>query len=220
MKLVRAEPQAMEAAKDIRFLLSRGYTRKNSLSIVSSRYSVTESEKRIIFRGVYDGATAEEHRRKCLPADSLTGKELGVDWFNVLITVDSGLSGEVVVDSDDGFLRDIRGLHGEHPTGERLERATDIIIHGIAELRPSQVLFLLDANVSKSGEMASFLRETVDEIGIPVEVRTAKTPDRQVASREVSISSDSVIIRNSGSSFDLPRHVLSSLGDVVAYVLR
>ncbi|MFQ5951023.1 MAG: DUF434 domain-containing protein [Candidatus Geothermarchaeales archaeon] len=209
-----------QAANDMRFLLSRGYTRKNSLSIVSSRYRVTGEESRMLFRGVYDDSTAGRHREKCLPPERLAHKVLGVDWFNVLITVDSGLGGDIIVDSDDGFLRDIRGLHGRHPEGGGLQRAADTILRGISELGASEVFIFLDANVSRSGDTAALLREALSETTLTVEVTTTRTPDTNVASKGVSLSSDSVIVENSRNSFDLPRHVLSGLEGVAAYVLR
>ena len=81
-----------DAVHDLRFLLSRGYNRKTSISIVGDKYQLGKTERQILYRAVYDEETAERHKEKKASVAKVKGKRLGIDGYNVVITVESMLS--------------------------------------------------------------------------------------------------------------------------------
>ncbi|NIN52892.1 MAG: DUF434 domain-containing protein [Nitrososphaeria archaeon] len=219
MRLVRCKSELIEAAHDMRFLLSRGYTRKVSLRVVSNRYGLPRNDQMVLYRGVYDNETAELHSRKMVTQEAIKAMELRVDWYNVFITVEGGIRGETLVMGDDGFLRDTRGLHGKHwETDASLEALKKIFLF-LKDLGVKIVNFYLDEMVSKSGEMRVFLEETMGRHGLHGEAVTTKTPDREVICGEISASSDSIIIERASAVFDIPSNLFFEDENIVAAVL-
>jgi hypothetical protein len=220
MRLVQCDARLLEAAQDMRYLLDRGYTRKVSLSIVTDRYSLDRDERMMLFRGVYGENIARIHLRKMISSEELAGRKVGVDFYNALITVESGLTRKLLVMGDDGFLRDIRGLHGKYHRRRSSLKAVDVVIKALKQLDVAGASFLLDSMISKSGEMRAAVEEAMRRHGLSGEASTTKSPDREVASLDVSMSSDSVVIEAASTAFDLPSFIFLDDVRVVAYTLK
>lgn len=220
MRLVGCEPRLRDAAHDMRFLMGRGYTRKVSLRVVSNRYGLSKREQMVLFRGVYDDKTAGEHREKRVSEGELRGKVLGVDWYNVFITVEGGLMGEPLVLGDDGFLRDVRGLHGRHHARKESLEAVEDIIRFLKGLELKSVSLYLDADVSRSGEARALIEETMGIHGLSGIAVTTKSPDRDVVSNEVSASSDAIVIEKASAAFDIPSSIFSRNEKIMAIALK
>ncbi len=220
MRLVPCEERLIEAAKDMRYLLERGYTRKVSLGLVTDRYSLDRDERMMLFRGVYGEEISWIHREKMISSEEMAGRKVGVDFYNVLITVESGLTGKILVMGDDGFLRDIRGLHGKYHRKKSSLKAVDAMVRALKRLDVFETSFLLDSMVSKSGEMRASVEEAMNKHGLRGKAYTTKSPDREVASIDASLSSDSVIIEAASAAFDLPSFIFSDDVRVVAYTLK
>ena len=99
-----------KAAEDFRYLLNRGYPRKAALEIVGNRYGLAFDERHLLHRGVFSDADSESRSKKIISIKAIKNKDLAIDGYNVLITVESGLSGRPLIHADDGFVRDISGL--------------------------------------------------------------------------------------------------------------
>ena len=79
--------------KDYRYLMEQGYSEKASLKLVGDRYRLSRLERNCLFRGVRTRSVARCRMEKLVDSDILGGANLGVDWYNVLITVESYLKG-------------------------------------------------------------------------------------------------------------------------------
>src|SRR5512139_18672 len=96
-----------QAAIDFRYLLNRGYPRKVSLDLVGNLYQLTSDLRHLLHRGVFSKADSQSRSKKKISIRGIRGKELAIDGYNVIITVEAGLSGQPLVLGDDGFIRDI-----------------------------------------------------------------------------------------------------------------
>jgi hypothetical protein len=63
--------EVVEAARDYRFLLDRGYPRKPSLDLVAARYMLDRKEKMLLYRCVHSSKDAGLVRGKLLPPSGI-----------------------------------------------------------------------------------------------------------------------------------------------------
>ena len=194
-----------------RYLKNRGFPEKASLKLVGDRYRLSRLERNCLFRGVVPTSVAESRKLKLATAGEIKKQALGIDWYNVLITVESYLKGMPVFLSDDGILRDATGVHGSYRAGEITEKALPAILESVAALEPARVDIFLDAPVAFSGSAAADLRHVVED-QINWNVTVSPSPDYVLKNyRGIVASSDSVIIDRAERVVDLPRFVLQRL---------
>ena len=144
---------------------------------------------------------------KVLLPNDLEGKQVAVDLYNVLITCESRLAGDAFL-SDDGLWRDARGVYGKYHVSDDTRSALASIVRFMAENRVAQVRYLLDAQVSKSGDLASLTRSVLAREGLAGEVKVLKNVDaslRRLGRTEwVVATSDTGIIRYVAAVVDVP----------------
>ena len=199
-----------EALQDYRFLKNRAYPDKAALKLVGDRWRLSGQERNCLFRAVFAEGLCRARRLKLVPPEAVRAQALGVDWYNVLITVESYLKGYPVFLADDGLLRDSSGVHGSYRPGKPTETALERILETVARLSPSRVGLFLDSPISFSGDMAEELRRR-SAVSCPIEVTVWPSADYPLKSFSgVVATSDSSIIDRQGvlEVVDLARLVL------------
>ncbi|RLE51942.1 MAG: DUF434 domain-containing protein [Candidatus Methanomethylicota archaeon] len=198
-----------DAILDMRYLLSRGYKRELAANFVASRYSLSKEERAILYRAVYDENQAREHKRKIVKPEYVSGKVLSVDGFNVLITVESALRGKLLIECDDGFIRDVSAVFGKYRLSELTWKALDLILSFLSRYKPKSVLFFLDSPISRSGELASQIRRRLPHFNLTGDAKAVKQSDVAVlSSGEVVASSDCIIIQRANYVLDLAGQIV------------
>jgi hypothetical protein len=194
----------VEAARDLRYLLSRGYTREAAIGFITGRRRVTPREKFILIRAVYDEAEAESRRRKLVKIDAIRGETIAIDGYNLLITVESMLANKLLVKCDDHLTRDVSAIFGKHKITAGTIEALGIILQRLKACAPKYVTFAYDKQVSKSGELARRTRTMMAELQLPGTANTALKADiSTLRSGEVTVSSDSVVAQKAKRILDL-----------------
>ena len=200
-----------EAYGEYRFLLSRGYPAKGALKLVGDRHRLSRLERNCLFRGTVDDETAETRGRKMIPPGGACGASLGIDWYNVLITVETYLKGGVLFLADDGVTRDAAAVHGSWRPSPVTETATDSIVSALRRIGPGRIDVFLDAPVAFSGELAAELRGRIGEAvpGAAYDVALAASADWPLKRYQgIVASSDSVVLDSASKVLDLARHAL------------
>jgi hypothetical protein len=198
-----------DAVYDLRFLLSRGYNRKNSVSMVGDKYQLGKTERHILYRAVYDEETAERHKDKKVSVAEIEGKRLGIDGYNVVITVESMLSEKKLLLCDDGFVRDVSGVYGKHKPTSLTKTALDIIVQMVQAHSPFQVGFFYDSQVSLSGELASLTRSKLQNSSVSGKAEAVKNSDiSTLRYGDVVSSSDRVLIEKADILVDLAGEII------------
>lgn len=200
-----------EASTEYRYLLTHGYSDKAALKLVGDRHRLSRLERNCLFRGTVVPEIAEARLRKIVAPDAVRGRALGVDWYNVLITVETYLAGGVLFLADDGIVRDAAAVHGSWRRSPRTAAATAALLAAIARLEPARIDVYLDAPVAFSGELAGELR-----VAFRAEVPTAACEVALSASADwplkryegIVASSDSVVMDSASAAIDLPRLAL------------
>lgn len=198
-----------KAAQDFRYLLDRRYPRKAALELVGNRYGLTFDERHLLHRGVFSRIDSQARRKKKTSIKEIRNKDLAIDGHNVIITIEAGLSGRRLILADDRFVRDISGLSGSFKKTETTEKAIQFIIDAIRQIKPRQVLFLLDAPISMSGKLAEEIRERLKQANLPGDVMAVKVPEKiLIGFPGVVATSDTAIIDQSKKVLDLAAYII------------
>ena len=173
-------PLLLQAAADFRYLLNRGYPGRPRLALVGNRYALPREARQILHRGVFADEVAQARRAKLKPLSHIAGQPLALDGHNVLITIESALKGRVLVDADDGFIRDIAQLSGAYRDSPATRRALALLADYVSRGRPGPLTVLYDAPMSNSGELARETREIFLTRGLAVTARAVPVPEREL----------------------------------------
>ncbi len=200
------------AAQDLRYLLNRGYPRKAVLQLVGNRYGLNYDQRHLLHRGVFSNADSESRKKKKIPLERIRHKDLVIDGYNVLITIEAALSDRPLVLGDDGFIRDISGLSGNFKKTERTEEALQLIFNFLKRAKPRQTLFLFDSPISMSGELAQEVRNRLRKENLPGDAMAVKVPERiMIGFPGMIATSDTAIIDQSRKVVDLAGHIITNL---------
>ncbi|MBS7288582.1 MAG: DUF434 domain-containing protein [Candidatus Freyarchaeota archaeon] len=202
-----------KAAEEFRYLLDRGYNREGALNFVASHHRLDKTHKLILLRSVFSNKEVKERRRKTASFEELRGKNISVDGYNVLIVLETMLKNELLVEGDDGYIRDISGVHGKYKVTGLTTKALNVLLEELKEARPRVVLIFFDRPVSKSGELAGVTRQLMEKYGVEGDSLTASQTDNAVISAgEIALTSDSVILQKARKCFDIAGHIVKKEG--------
>lgn len=208
------------AVADIRYLLDRGYPQPGAVSFVCNHYRLDENSRHILSRVVLSKTVSVKRRAKFLPCDEINGNAVIIDGYNILIGMESILMKKAFL-CDDGVVRDIMGVFRNFKTSETTEKAIELIMRFLKEHNPDSVVFLFDAQISKSGSLAKKLREKIAEFGLNGDARTSKRVDYELkSSKYVVASSDGVIIDEAGKVVNFLYCLVSRFRHLEAGVVR
>ena len=135
------------AAADLRLFLSRGYGMRESLQLVGNHFRLTARQRHFLYRCISPPAKARCRKQKRVTVDAVRGKNLVVDAYNCLIITEYCLAGGVVMQSDDGVLRDIQGLFGAYRMSEHTKPALALLADAVAKAKPQSVFIIFDAKM-------------------------------------------------------------------------
>ncbi len=209
MKYQNSE-KLQNATSDLKFLLNKNYNKKASLDFVGNHYLLDKDERNYLQRKVYSSEKSKGRKSKIIPLSKIKGKNLLIDGYNVLITVESICSsdGSIVI-CDDGVLRDVNAVFGKYKYKKDTINALNSIIALIKIYHPLEVRIFFDAQVSKSGELAKLTEQIMEEQGVKGSAHTAPNVDYKLITLSNEIdgvvaSSDSIIMDKVDYILDIP----------------
>jgi hypothetical protein len=201
--------ELQKAAEDFRYLLNRGYPRKAALELVGNRYGLTSDERHLLHRGIFSDADSKSRRKRKIPIGKVRNRDLAIDGYNVIITIEAGLSGQPLILGDDGFIRDISGLSGNFKKTERTEEALQSILDIVKRVKPRKTLFLFDSPISMSGELAQEVRDLLKKENLLGDARAVKVPEK------ILIGFPGVIATSDTAIIDQSKEVVDLAGDII-----
>ncbi len=198
-----------EAAKDLHYLLNRGYPRKPSLELVGNRHNLSFDQRHLLHRGIFSDFDARTRKKRKVSLRTVRNKDLAIDGYNVLITVESALSDRPLILSNDGFIRDISGVSGNFKRTVVTDEAIRLIIDFLKKAKPRHTLFLFDAPISKSGLLAEEIREELEQEKVPGDARAVRVPEEVlIGFKGIVATSDTAIIDRSAEVLDLAGRII------------
>jgi hypothetical protein len=176
------------ASGDLAWLLNRGYAQKSSMKLVGDRYLLTTRQRIAVSRCTCTDAAASSRRNRLAQTASLRGKELWIDGYNVLTSVEAALSGGVLIRGRDGCLRDMASMHGSYRQVQETERALQLIGSQLAHWAPRHVRWYLDEPVSNSGRLRGLILEIARQHNWDWDVRLVPNPDPILSAAECCVA--------------------------------
>ena len=202
-------PNLTDAATDFRFLLSRGYPRKNALGLVGNRYGLDEIGRRLLHRGVFAPEPAGARRAKLRRLRDLPGLPLALDGHNVLITLECAGRGLPLVAADDGFIRDEGEISGAFKVSPATDRVLALVADYLADRAAGPVDIFYDAPLSRCGELARRTREIFASRGLDVRAAAVPVPERRLSNFPGAIAtSDTALIDAHATVVDLAGEII------------
>ena len=195
-----------QAAADYCTLLDMGYPKDASLKLVGDRFELKQRQRMAIARSSCTAEEAEARRQKEVPANQIDGR-LEIDGFNLLITVESALSGGVIIIGRDGAYRDIASQHGTFHSVAETGPALNLIGKRLADAGP--ILWLLDRPVSNSGRLKQQMLEIAANHSWDWQVELVQNPDEELRrSTSTIVTADSVILDHCDSWVNLAKAII------------
>jgi len=195
--------ELVEAAKDLLYLLNRGYGRKSSLNLVTSRYRLSKVERLLLYRGIYPYEVSKIRYSKMV--NDIENLSIVIDGFNVLSTVQSALLSDTLILCTDNFIRDIAATVRKIKVSPLLLSSLVIVISYLAREKVRYALFVYDSQVSRSLEICNLTKKILETMNVNGNCILANRTDKYLMSFDnyVVASSDSVILDKVGRLYDV-----------------
>jgi hypothetical protein len=201
-----AELERMQTAQqEIRFLLDRGYRMESAMTFIGNHYQFSMRQRNALQRATSSTAQRAGRAAKRLPPEALRASHVEIDAFNLLITLETALSGSPVLSCDDGVYRDLAGLRGTYSLIRQTHIAISLVFHVLSGLHVPKAIFYLDSPVSNSGRLKERILEEAAVWNFPVEVHLVPNADFVLSGHEHIITGDSVLLDSCISWFNLTR---------------
>ena len=142
----------------------------------------------------------------------LEGKEVWIDGFNTIITLEVMLSEGILFECMDGTIRDLAALRGTYRLIPETSEAVLMLFQTLQKAKISKATILLDEPVSNSGRLKALTADTGEEFAFGQDIQILRDVDRFLYGRENVITSDSVILDHWVSWVDLAAECMKETG--------
>jgi len=189
-------PDLRAATRDLSILFTMGYPDKASLKLVGDRFRLTERQRMAVLRGACSDADLAIRKAKELTTDDLIDKTILIDGFNLLITLETALSGGLVFVGRDGNYRDLASIHGTYKRVTTTQEAVEMVGQFCQKQRVGKLIWYFDTPVSNSGRLKVLLYEIAAQNNWNWEIILDYNPDKVLkeAKEGVVVSSDAMVL--------------------------
>ncbi|MBI4701395.1 MAG: DUF434 domain-containing protein [Deltaproteobacteria bacterium] len=201
------------AVEEYSWLLGRGYAEPSALKLVGDRHNLTARQRTAVQRSACSDAALASRRRRRVALGAEPGRALGIDGHNLLITLESAISGAVVLVGRDGCCRDLASVHGTYRRVQETGRAIALVAEHVAACHVGRVDWYLDRPVSNSGLLRGLIERVVGaEPAARAQthrVELADDPDRLLGAYQGCVASgDSWILDRCGNWASLAQEIV------------
>jgi hypothetical protein len=132
-------PAMQEAVAEYSWLLSHDYPPKAGLKLVGDKFQFKKRQLNAIQRSACSDDSLSYRKEHKTPVHALKEKEIGIDTYNLLITIESALSKGYLFIGRDGCYRDLSSVHGTYRRVEGTFPALERIGLTLEQLQPKTV---------------------------------------------------------------------------------
>ncbi len=202
--------KVLEAVRDYKYLLNRGYNTITSLNLVSNHYKLSKRERLALYRSVHSDKIASSILKKTVRPQDVSLNILVIDGFNVLITLTAALRCKQLIRGDDGFVRDVLGVFGRVKYDLIFFKAVYYLVYSLYSLNIEKVVIVLDKNV-KWSKLFSDIMYKVLLVYVPYpSIVLAHKSDKKILSLGgVVSSSDVVVLIQAEKVFDIAGYIIN-----------
>lgn len=196
------------AREELKWLLDRGYSMDTAATFTGNHHSLTARQRNAMKRSVSSTNDLKKRLKKLITPDEIRGREVLVDGFNIIITLETALSGSLLILCGDGVIRDLAGLRGTYHLIPQTDIAIGLLLQSLEIAGASSARIYLDAPVSNSGRLRDRIIETSSSYHLPVEVILADDTDKAIEGKENIITGDSILLDSCASWVNLTRDII------------
>lgn len=204
-----------QAVEHLSWLRSYGYADKSALKLVGDRFRLRQRQRKALYRAYCTNEARDHRQERELSLRELAGRDMAIDGYNLLISIESGLAGGLLFACRDGTYRDIASIHGTYRKVEETLPALILIGESIKKLGVQKSYWFLDQPVSNSGRLKLLMLELAQNHGFDWEIELVNNPDKTISEKKevVAVSSDGWILDESETWFNLNRYIIDQLPD-------
>ncbi|MCP4641750.1 MAG: DUF434 domain-containing protein [bacterium] len=197
-------PVLRSAVQDLSYLFTHRYSEKGAVKIVGDHYQLTQRQRRAVLGGACSDASLEHRAATRVDESALRDATVVIDGYNALITIESALSGGLLLRGRDGCIRDLASLHGSYRKVEETGPALRAIGEFLSAKGVAEVHWYFDAPVSNSGRLKAMCLAMAEEAGWTWQVSLTRRTDHVVAgAKGTVVTSDSWILDRADAWFNL-----------------
>ena len=191
------------AARHIFYLINEGYDIKQASVFVGNHFLLSERQRLAIMRSLATESQLKLRREKQVELSEISGKEVWIDGFNTIISLEVLFSDSILLSCMDGTIRDLAALRGTYRLIPETTQAIHLMCDILREAEVGKVNILLDQPVSDSGRLKARMADIAEGAPFDLDIQVRKDVDRELYTRENVITSDSVILDHCISWFNL-----------------
>ena len=187
------------ASRHISFLINEGYDLKQATTFVGNHFLLSERQRLAIMRSLATDRQLRDRKDRQVQLSEAAGKEVWIDGFNIIITLEVMLSNSILLNSMDGTIRDLAALRGTYRLIPETNDAIRLIFTVLQDAGVRKVNILLDEPVSNSGRLKARIADIAEEYIFELDIRILREVDRVLYEKENVITSDSIILDHCSS---------------------
>jgi hypothetical protein len=205
-------PALQTAVSELSWLLDRGYAMPSSLKLVGDRHNLQERQRTAVKRSACTGEALDARAQKCVPLSEV--REVWIDGFNLLTTIEAALGGGVILIGRDACCRDMASMHGTYRKVLETQPALELIGTHLSKHGVGKANWLLDQPVSNSGRLAGIIRKVAGEHGWDWDVKVVRDPDPVLSGHPgVVVSADSEILNRCQQWTNVAAKIVATVPD-------
>ena len=207
----KARMAICNAVADISYLLGKGYNEKSSVALAGNRYKLNTRQQKAV-RGIAASIDdVKQRNKKEVSASFLTGKNLDIDGFNLLILLETAYSGGYLFKGMDGAYRDLSSVHGSYKRVTKTMDVLEQVGHLLKTHNVGVITWYFDTPVSNSGRLQTILGEFASTRNFNWRIELVFNPDKVLAqSTNVVVSSDAYVLNECQNWFNLPELLINT----------
>lgn len=200
-----------EALVDMNYLLTRGYSEKNALFTVGTRYKLASRQQKAVQGMSASNEQLRIRKVKEVAFGTLENKTLVIDGFNILILLESTLSNAYIFKGQDHCYRDLSSVHGNYKTVNQTDKAIDLVLLFYNESKLYQLVWIFDKQVSNSGRIKAKIEAKAKEENVNWNVILEDNADQAlVNSNQIVASSDGIVLDKATNWFNLATYLIET----------
>nr|MCR5783790.1 DUF434 domain-containing protein [Clostridia bacterium] len=176
------------------YLLNEGYDLKQATTFVGNHLQLSERQRMAVMRSLASREQLAERERKRVELSSLAGREVWIDGFNTIITLEVMLNDSILFRGMDNCIRDLASLRGTYRTIPETAEAARLMIEPLQFADVGLSHILLDRPVSNSGRLKTLLAEIAEQMACELDIQIIDDVDRVLWRKENVITSDAIIL--------------------------
>lgn len=206
------------ASRHVGYLINEGYDLKQATTFVGNHYLLSERQRLAIMRSLATEEQLTERSRKEVSA--VSGRDVYIDGFNIIITMEVLLSDSILFSCMDGTVRDLAALRGTYRNIPETQDAVRLLLETLRELEVRAAHVLLDEPVSNSGRLKALIAEAGEGYPFDLDIQILRDVDRVLWEQENVITTDSVILDHCVSWVNLTAICMARLGKTALNVWK